>query len=448
MTLIDPFVRLVDVTFCVLDLETTGTADEVDEIVEIGAVKVRGGERLGTFQTMVRHSLSSGTSERPSIDAVLASLLEFVRGSVIVGHNIRFDLRFLNSALWRAGREDVLDPSDAIDTMVLARRLLRDDADDCRLGTLARRFSFEERPTHRALADAAATVELLHLVIERATHYGVFDLDDLIRLPSLMRHRHRARLAVTAAVPRVQGVARLLDRHGEVLHVVDGPDVRHEVRRLFDPDDPLPARRVPARVVHHVHRIEHLHVANAVATEIAAMRWRSATPAARREPHAYLRRPGTGVGRLVSCGDRTSPGVVAGPLPRDLARRAVVELAAAGLVEQVAFFDELRDARGGGRSSSSAALAEVIARQHALDRGRGCSGALEVADAVVFVDRGRVRDVVADGRSWADVLPEPDLDSPDLPLTPAAAAEATWIARLMDRSGQPGCEILDSWSPQ
>jgi hypothetical protein len=59
-----------------------------------------------------------------------------------------------------------------------------------------------------------------------------------------------------------------------------------------------------------------------------------------------------------------------------------------------------------------------------------------------------VRDVVADGRSWADVLPEPDLDSPDLPLTPAAAAEATWIARLMDRSGQPGCEILDSWSPQ
>ena len=235
---VDRPTRLADVTFCVLDLETTGTSDEADEIVEVGAVLVRGGQRLGTFQTLVCHSLAVGPSDRPRIEPVLASLLEFVRGAVIVGHNVRFDLRFLNAALWKAGHDVTLDPADAIDTMPLARRLLRDDADDCRLGTLAQRFEFDQRPTHRAFADAASTVELLHLVIERATHYGATDLDDLARLAGLMRHRHRSKLAVTAHLPRAAGVACLLDRNDQVLHVVNADDLRHGVRRLFDADDP------------------------------------------------------------------------------------------------------------------------------------------------------------------------------------------------------------------
>jgi DNA polymerase-3 subunit epsilon len=443
-----PHTRLADVTFCVLDLETTGTSDEVDEIVEVGAVKVCGGQRIGTFQTMVRHSLAAGSIDRPRIEPVLASLLEFVHGSVIVGHNIRFDLRFLNAACWRAGRDHQFDPAQSVDTMVLARRLLRDDAGDCRLGTLAQRFAFEERPTHRALADAAATVELLHLVIERATHYGVFDLDDLMRLPSLLRHRHCARLALTAAVPRVPGVARLLDRSGGVLHVVEGRDVRHEVRRLFQLDE-VPSRTISANVLHQLHRIEHVEVPQAVAAEVVAMRWRSATPAARRAPYAYLRRPATGAGRLVLCGDRAARGVVAGPLPRELARRTVAELASAELIDHVTFFDALRNphAVSVGRPSRRA-LAETVDWHHAIERGRACCGVIEVGDARVSVDRGRVRDVVAAGESWAGVLPPVDVHEVDLPPTPEEAAEAMWVARLLASSGQLGCEILDSWSPQ
>jgi DNA polymerase III epsilon subunit-like protein len=449
MTSPDPFTRLADVTFCVLDLETTGTSDEVDEIVEIGAVKVRGGVRVGTFQTMVRHSLAVGSVDRPRIEPVLASLLEFAHGSVVVGHNIRFDLRFLNAALWRAGRDDQFDPARAIDTMVLARRLLRDDADDCRLGTLAQRFAFDERPTHRALADASATVELLHLVIERATHYGVFDLDDLVRLPSLMRHRHRARLAATVAVPRVAGVARLVDRSGQVLHVVDGRDLRHEVRRLFDLDDVAVAHPVAANVLQQLHRIEHLDIEHSVAAEIAALRWRSTTPAARRVPQAYLRRPATGAGRLVVSGDRTARAVVAGPMPRELARRAAAELGVAGLVDQVAFFAALRDPGVPSPLGTTGAMAAAIEWQHAIERGRSRVGVIEVDGARVSVDRGRVTDVVAEGTSWAGVLPPVDADDADRPLTPGAAAEAMWIGRRV-RPGacQPVCEILESWSPQ
>ena len=108
---------LADLTFCVLDLETTGTSPADCAITEVGAVKLRGGECLGTFQTLVdpgcaippRITVLTGiteasTRDAPTIDAVLPALLEFLGGAVVVGHNVRFDLAFLGAALERAGR--------------------------------------------------------------------------------------------------------------------------------------------------------------------------------------------------------------------------------------------------------------------------------------------------------------------------------------------------------
>ena len=99
---------LADTTFCVLDLETTGGNREHDSITEVGVVKVRGGECLGTFQTLVnpgraippRISVLTGLTDAvvapaPRIEAVLPSLLEFLGSGVIVGHNVGFDLAFL-----------------------------------------------------------------------------------------------------------------------------------------------------------------------------------------------------------------------------------------------------------------------------------------------------------------------------------------------------------------
>ena len=114
---------LRDVTFCVLDLETTGGHRTDDQITEVGAVKVRGGDFLGTFQTLVNPgraippqiTLLTGLSDAlvgpaPRIGAVLPSLLEFVGDSVIVGHNIGFDLAFLRHAFERTGRTPMRQP--------------------------------------------------------------------------------------------------------------------------------------------------------------------------------------------------------------------------------------------------------------------------------------------------------------------------------------------------
>jgi DNA polymerase-3 subunit epsilon len=107
---------LHEVTFCVLDLETTGGSTADCFITEIGAVKVRGGEIIGTFQTLVDPGaaippsivLLTGISQSmvidaPQIETVLPTFAEFVGSAVIVGHNVRFDLGFLDAAADRLG---------------------------------------------------------------------------------------------------------------------------------------------------------------------------------------------------------------------------------------------------------------------------------------------------------------------------------------------------------
>ena len=104
---------LHDVTFVVLDLETTGgSATSGDAITEVGAAKYRGGECLGTFATLVNPgrpippaiTYLTGITEAmvlpaPRIDEVLPAFLEFAGDAVLVGHNVRFDMSFLQAAM-------------------------------------------------------------------------------------------------------------------------------------------------------------------------------------------------------------------------------------------------------------------------------------------------------------------------------------------------------------
>ena len=239
---------LRDVTFCVLDIETTGSDRDRDQITEIGAIKVCGGDTVGTFHTMVHPGVRippmitvlTGITDQmvataPRIEQVLPSFSEFAAGCVLVGHNVGFDLAFLNAAFARRG-----DPRLAhrvVDTLPLARRLVRDEVPDCRLGTLASRFRLSHRPTHRAFDDALATADLLHLLLERAATWGVMGLDDLLALPGLAGHPQAAKLRLTTSLPRQPGVYRFRDARGEVLYVGKATNLRDRVRSYFGGDD-------------------------------------------------------------------------------------------------------------------------------------------------------------------------------------------------------------------
>src|SRR3974390_2145293 len=127
-------VPLSDVTFVVLDLEPTGASPASCAITEVGAVKVRGGELLGTFQTLVNPGLPippaitvlTGITEAmvvpaPKVGDVLGPFTRFVADAVIVGHNVAFDLRFLRAAMDEHGYPRF--PNTVVDTCALARRL-------------------------------------------------------------------------------------------------------------------------------------------------------------------------------------------------------------------------------------------------------------------------------------------------------------------------------------
>lgn len=247
---------LLDTTFVVLDLETTGLRPGEDRITEVGAVKVRGGDVRGEFQTLVHPGRSvpsavvavTGITDAmlthaPPIGGVLVALLEFLRGAVLVAHNARFDVGFLDAELARSGRPRLAN--DVVDTARLARRLVRDEVRDLRLATLSNHFRARTRPSHRALQDARATVDVLHGLLERAGSIGATTVEDLLDLQSSRSEHAFRKVGLVADAPHAPGVYRFLDEADRVLYVGKAGDLRTRLRRYFGQDE---RRRMDAMV--------------------------------------------------------------------------------------------------------------------------------------------------------------------------------------------------------
>lgn len=237
---------LSDVTFCVVDLETTGGSPAAgSKITEIGAVKVRGGEVLGEFQTLVNPEESipafitvlTGITDAmvvkaPVVAEALPSFLEFAAGTVLVAHNARFDTGFLKHA---ARELDIAWPRfEVLDTVVLARHsLLRDEVRNLKLSTLAQHFRTTVTPDHRALHDAQATVDVLHGCIERLGTLGVHTLEELASYTSKVTPEQRRKRRLADHLPSSPGVYLFRGPRQEVLYVGTSRDLRKRVRTYF-----------------------------------------------------------------------------------------------------------------------------------------------------------------------------------------------------------------------
>ncbi len=191
-------VELSRVEFAVVDLETTGWSPEVAAITEIGAVRVRGGQRLGEFASLVNPGVPvpAGIADLTGINdwmlaaaarlaAVLPGLLDFARGCVLVAHNAPFDLGFLVAGCSDCGL--AWPGFTVLDTVMLARQVMDpDEVPDCKLGTLAGFFRASTAPSHRALADARATADVLGWLIRRLAHRGIRTLNQLSAWPEVV----------------------------------------------------------------------------------------------------------------------------------------------------------------------------------------------------------------------------------------------------------------------
>ncbi|RHA40294.1 DEDD exonuclease domain-containing protein [Cellulomonas rhizosphaerae] len=237
---------LSDVTFVVVDLETTGGTPADCAITEIGAVKVRGGEVLGEFQTLVDPGgpvppfiqvLTGITTTMligaPRIEEVLPAFLEFSRDAVLVAHNAPFDVGFLKAAAARTGH--AWPGNRVVDTVRLARRVVtRDEAPNHKLSSLAALFGASVTPNHRALSDARATVDVLHALLSRMAPLGITHLEDLATATDPVPGEVRRKRTLADHLPDSPGVYLFRGPGDEVLYVgTSTTSLRRRVRSYF-----------------------------------------------------------------------------------------------------------------------------------------------------------------------------------------------------------------------
>lgn len=172
---------LTDNVFVVFDLETTGLNNQpamgkMDKIIEIGAVKLIGGEIKEKFSTFVAcdERLSpeivklTGINDEdligaPTIDKAIADFFKFTDGALLVGHNVMFDYRFVE---YYGEQNRYMFDKKTYDTMTLAQELLRGEIANYKLNTIADYFGFSFNH-HRAYEDACVTAKIFIEFIKR-----------------------------------------------------------------------------------------------------------------------------------------------------------------------------------------------------------------------------------------------------------------------------------------
>ena len=389
---------LTDVTFCVVDLETTGGSPATSEITEIGALKVRRGEAAGTFHSLVKPDqpvpafirLLTGISdelllEAPEIGAVLPSFLEFARDTVLVAHNARFDVSFLNAALAQRGYERLTNK--VLDTAALARKIIAGEVPNNRLATLAGYLRCAHQPCHRAFQDVLATTDVLHHLIERVAGYGVTTLEDLTAMSSTRMDGTFHKISLAEGLPDACGVYRFLGASGNTLYVGKATNIKARVRSYFYGD---PRRKI-RDLLRETQRVEvevHETTLEAEVSEIRAIQ---------RELPPYNRAGKRNAAWYAKVSEKGSGKVSTTRTPKDDGSVYIGPFAAVKVARTLV--DVLRDT-GALVDDSEPVFGALEQRMHRLARAGRFEEAAEVRDRAGLLARSLAR--AAEARALVD----------------------------------------------
>ena len=186
---------LLSSTYVIFDVETTGfNPGSGDSIIEIGAVKVKDGEIIEEFSELIDPKvplnqtiidITGITDEmlkgKPSEEEVIKNFLNFIEGAVLIAHNAKFDMSFLDMAITKYKFLKINNP--VIDTLELSRKLYPEHNRHS-LSHLVKRFNveFEEDSHHRALYDAIATSKIFNLMVKDLLAKAINKISDINHL--------------------------------------------------------------------------------------------------------------------------------------------------------------------------------------------------------------------------------------------------------------------------
>ena len=181
----------IDTEYCVFDLETTGISANNEKITEIGAMKIKNGEVIDTFECFVNpekpipervveitHITNDMVKDAETIDTVLPKFLDFIGDSVLVAHNAEFDVGFIRH---NASIQQLNFDNTYIDTLKLAKDLFP-DYKKYKLGIIADKLGIRVDVAHRALDDVKTLVQVFEVMLKMLKEKGVKTLKDIDEL--------------------------------------------------------------------------------------------------------------------------------------------------------------------------------------------------------------------------------------------------------------------------
>ncbi len=329
---------LAQATYVVVDLETTGLRPGSAQICEIGAVRVRGLELAEEFQTLVDPGMAlgpgvaalTGLTNRqlhgaPPPSLAVRRFLGFAGDAVLVAHNARFDLGFLDRETARLTGSRLVNP--VVDTVSLARRLLAGRIPRASLAQLAYFLGTSVQPCHRALPDAQATAEVLLALIGLAQERGAETIADLVALSATRTRRVWDKRQLAFGAPQRPGVYLFRDRNDQVLYVGCARDLRARLRSYFRSEKLRPAVEA---AVGATERIEWRVLGSELEAALTELRLiRELRPpanarVARPDRYVWLRKRGDGVVASSQAGNNVLLGPIRSRRRAQLAARALL----------------------------------------------------------------------------------------------------------------------------
>jgi len=193
-----------DTEFCIVDIETNGSKPKKDQIIEIGAVKVKNRTIIDTYESLVKcNSISRHISEitgireadtldAPDLKTVMEEFRLFLGSAVFVAHDVKFDYSFISAMMQRVSLEPLLNRSlctiDMAERTIASRRY--------GLAYLNEQLDlYKEATHHRALSDAITTVKLFKRSLQFIPH-TLKSAEDLIRFSKEAKRLKRPVLVV------------------------------------------------------------------------------------------------------------------------------------------------------------------------------------------------------------------------------------------------------------
>lgn len=236
--------------FCVFDFETTGTSARTAKVIEIGMARIQKGKIVDTFSTFINPGRpvpyyitnitgikTEDVQDAPYFDEVYSQIREFIGDSVLVAHNLGFDISFLRNECFAAELEMV--PNSTICTLKLARKIFP-ALPSKSLGNIVKHLKIRHRGVHRGLGDATATGKvLLKMFTTLREDHNIDTIEELISfqssqsLPPSFNIKKKKLAEDLGKVPALPGVYFFKDSKGQIIYIGKAKSLKDRVKNHF-----------------------------------------------------------------------------------------------------------------------------------------------------------------------------------------------------------------------